>query len=185
MDYDLDGRLDLLEANGHIEDAINQIQPSQTYRQAAQLFWNCSSGDRPCYVAVAEDHLGDLARPIVGRGATCADIDGDGDLDLLLTQVADRPLLLRNDQRWPPLARLPSAPARTATRSARRSPDAGGTTQQRQVMPSQLPVPVGIAADLRPGIGDGRTPADPWPNGATQDIADPAIDRMLPVEQAP
>src|SRR5204863_3915593 len=40
FDYDLDGRLDVLTANGHLEPEINQAQPDQQYRQPAQLFWN-------------------------------------------------------------------------------------------------------------------------------------------------
>ena len=46
FDYDLDGRLDLLTANGHIEDEINKVQASQQYAQPPQLFWN-AGGDRP------------------------------------------------------------------------------------------------------------------------------------------
>ena len=40
FDYDLDGRLDLLSANGHLEEEISKIQKSQHYAQPAQLFWN-------------------------------------------------------------------------------------------------------------------------------------------------
>ena len=40
FDYDLDGRLDVLTANGHLEPEINRVQPTQHYRQPAQLFWN-------------------------------------------------------------------------------------------------------------------------------------------------
>ena len=43
FDYDLDGRLDLLTANGHIEDEINKVQASQQYAQAPHLFWNAGS----------------------------------------------------------------------------------------------------------------------------------------------
>ena len=43
FDYDLDGRLDLLTADGHIEAEIGKIQASQTYAQPAQLFWNCGA----------------------------------------------------------------------------------------------------------------------------------------------
>ena len=40
FDYDLDGRLDLLSANGHLETDIAKVQASETYEQSAQLFWN-------------------------------------------------------------------------------------------------------------------------------------------------
>ena len=40
FDYDLDGRLDLLSANGHLEPEISKVQASETYEQPVQLFWN-------------------------------------------------------------------------------------------------------------------------------------------------
>ena len=52
FDYDLDGRLDLLTANGHLEEEITKIQKSQTYAQPAQLFWNAGERSGGCFVAV-------------------------------------------------------------------------------------------------------------------------------------
>lgn len=98
FDYDLDGRLDLLQANGHLEEEINVVQPSQHYEQPAQLFWNCGPGYTRCFVPVDRHLTGDLAEPMVGRAASYADMDADGDLDVLFTQAGRRPLLLRNDQ---------------------------------------------------------------------------------------
>lgn len=98
FDVDLDGRQDLLQANGHVEDAINKVQASQRHAQPAQIFWNCGPGCPRRFVAVPADDLGDLGQPIVGRGAAYADMDGDGDLDVVLTQAGGPARLLRNDQ---------------------------------------------------------------------------------------
>ena len=99
FDYDLDGRLDLLQANGHLEDEINEIQPSQHYRQPAQLFWNC--GARAA-VLLRGGAGGRLGRP----GA--ADRRARRGLRRhrrrrrprrrCSPRPVDRPLLLRNDQ---------------------------------------------------------------------------------------
>lgn len=98
FDFDLDGRQDLLQVNGHLEESINEVQPSQHYRQAPQLFWNAGPKRRSCFVEVPAENIGDMGMPLVGRGSSYADIDGDGDLDVILCQVGDRPVLLRNDQ---------------------------------------------------------------------------------------
>ena len=117
FDYDLDGRLDLLTANGHLEAEIHKVQSSQQYRQSARLFWNAGPEQPGEFVCVGPDKCGaDLFHPIVGRGAAYADIDGDGDLDLILTQNGGPPLLLRNELNGraplPPLQahRQPSQP---------------------------------------------------------------------------
>ena len=98
FDYDLDGRLDLLTANGHLEADIHKVQASQQYRQSARLFWNAGPEQPAEFVCVGPDKCGaDLFLPIVGRGAAYSDIDGDGDLDVILTQNGGPPLLLRNE----------------------------------------------------------------------------------------
>ncbi len=82
FDYDLDGWLDLLFGNGHLDPDIETVQPNVRYAQPTQLFRN-TGGSR--FEDVTATAGGDLATPRVARGAAHADLDGDGDHDLVLT----------------------------------------------------------------------------------------------------
>ena len=94
FDYDLDGWLDIIAVNGHVADDISVVQPTLKYEEVPQLFHNKGNG-------TFEDTAGRLgpalAKPAVGRGVAYADIDNDGDLDLLLTANNGPARLLRND----------------------------------------------------------------------------------------
>ena len=99
FDADLDGWEDVFHANGHLEEEIAKVQASQTYKQAPQLFWNAGPDSPTEFVSLPASSTGEaLPKPIVGRGAAYADIDGDGDLDVLIAATGDKPRLLRNDQ---------------------------------------------------------------------------------------
>jgi len=95
LDYDLDGWEDLLAANGHIMDDIHDYDSKLTYAQPALLFHNEGDGK---FVLVPDNAAPDLFIPMVGRGLASADIDNDGDLDVLITQNNGAPRLLRNDR---------------------------------------------------------------------------------------
>jgi enediyne biosynthesis protein E4 len=98
LDYDRDGRLDLLSANGHLENDIAKVQRGQTYAQSAQLFWNSGRPGPGMYVLVDATAAGpELFKPMVGRGSAYVDFDCDGDLDLVLTENGGPARLFRND----------------------------------------------------------------------------------------
>jgi hypothetical protein len=176
FDYDLDGRLDLFQTNGHLENEINEIQASQHYRQPAQLFWNRGGTGGPAFEPVPASSTGDLATPIVGRSAAFADVDGDGDLDIIITQPGDRPLLLINQQElghhWIRLSLLDGDSDNRAGLGAWIDVTAGGETQRRHVMPTcsylaQAELPVTF------GLGERETIdaiVVTWPDGEVQSV---------------
>jgi hypothetical protein len=186
LDYDLDGRLDLLQVNGHLEEEINTVDPSQTYEQSAQLFWNSGRG----FVVLAADDLGALATPVVGRGSAVADIDADGDQDVVVTQAGRAPLLLRNDtpsgSHWLRVELRAPAPNRYGL-GARVELRADGRTQRRVVTPtrsylsqSEMPPVFGLGASERV---DSLVVV--WPDGRRQEAIVEGVDRVVVVTYRP
>jgi hypothetical protein len=94
FDYDLDGRLDIFAANGHVADDINRVQPKVTYAQPAHLFRNLGHKQ---FQEVTNEVGSALRRPMVARGAAFADYDNDGDLDLLVSTNNGSAHLFRNE----------------------------------------------------------------------------------------
>lgn len=186
FDYDLDGRLDVLTSNGHLEEEISKVQASQSYRQPAQLFWNSGAAG---FVNVSSNRAGaDLFMPIVGRGSAFADMEGDGDLDVVLTQAGGPPLLLRNDQKLGHhfvRLKLQGGPSNRDAIGAWVQITAGGQRQWRQVMPAKSYL---SASELEVTFGLGKaTQVDSveivWPRGHRQTLTQVPVDRRVVVTE--
>jgi hypothetical protein len=156
FDYDNDGRLDLLTCNGHLEPEITKVQENQTYAQPVQMFWNTGLKQRMYEPVTAEAAGPDLFRPLVGRGCAFLDFNGDGNLDVVLTENNGHARLLRNDNKlknhWVRVTL--DGDGKRSNRSAigaQVTVEAGGLTLRRQVTggrgylsQSELPVHVGV-----------------------------------------
>lgn len=94
FDPDLDGMLDLLIVNGHIDESISRARRNVTHAQPPHLFMNDGKGNFRDVSRLAGESF---ASPKVARGAAYGDFDNDGDLDVLITTNNGPAYLYRND----------------------------------------------------------------------------------------
>ncbi len=92
FDYDNDGYQDIFVANGHLMDNISVLEKHVSYPQKNLLFRNLGDGK---FVNVKTQNDG-LALKKVSRGVAIGDYDNDGDLDILVSNINQRPDLLQN-----------------------------------------------------------------------------------------
>lgn len=189
-DVDLDGRLDIFASNGHLEEDIQKVQSSQFYEQPPQVLWNCGADYDNEFMIAPEDKVGsEFTQRMVGRGASRADIDGDGDLDLLLFSSGGRPRLLRNNQatghHWLTLQLTGAASNRDAIGATVQVTLPDNTVLTRVVMPtcsyqsqSELPVSFGLG-----NVDELQSVQVTWPNGQTQQLGQLQVDRSYEITE--
>ena len=184
LDIDLDGWLDLFSVNGHIdEDSAKMFDEFVTYRQPPLVFRNKGDGT---FAEVGQS--AGLTDRFVGRGGAYIDFDGDGDLDLVMTELNGPARLYRNDggnrNHWLRLVL-------EGTRSNRNAIGAivkltsNGISQTRMVKSgsgylgqSELPLTFGLGAETEPVHIEIH-----WPSGAFQELDVVEVNRLITITE--
>lgn len=115
VDYDNDGRQDIIQINGHVYPEIDAHDIGQTYKNPRIVYRNMGKGQ---FKDVSSEMGPGITTPFSSRGAAFGDYDNDGDMDVLVLNMNDIPSLLRNDggnkQNWIKLKLIGTACNRTA-----------------------------------------------------------------------
>jgi hypothetical protein len=178
VDLDNDGLVDLFISNGHVHPDVARTGTS-TYLQKNQVFRNLGGGR---FRHVTDAAGGGLAVEKSSRGAAFGDYDNDGDLDVLVVPIDDRPILLRNDTRgghWVTV-RLEGTKGNRDAIGAKLTIEAGGRKQIAEVRSGGSYI---SHNDMRAhfGLGDVRA-IDRleirWPSGLVETATRLAADRF-------
>jgi hypothetical protein len=93
FDYDNDGTPDLFLANGHPDDMVETLTTRVKYKEPLLMFQNTGG----MFKDVSAQSGAAFSKSYPARGMAVGDFDNDGDLDVLISNNGEAPLLLRND----------------------------------------------------------------------------------------
>jgi len=186
FDVDLDGLLDIFAANGHVSDDISTVQPKVTYAQRPHLFRNLGAKK---FEAISARLGPAFQQAVVGRGAAYADVDNDGDLDLLTTSNNGPARLLRNDggndNGLLRVVTIGSASNRNGIGAkVRLTLDNGKTlwsmvkTGSSYLSQSELPLTFGLGS-----AATVKSVEVTWPGGRVEKLAGGAANRVITVQE--
>lgn len=168
IDYDNDGWKDIFVAQGHVMDTIAQTSPNLTYLQPPLLLRNESAR----FVRVAPGAV--FQKDRAGRGAAFGDLDNDGDVDAVVSNVGQKAVVLRNDggdrSHWLAIRTVGTKSNRDGIGSRIKVVSLSGSTQHFTV---NTAVGYLSASDKRVLVGLGRDPSATlvevrWPSGTVQ-----------------
>ena len=179
FDYDNDGWKDLFVAQGHVMDTIEKTSANLKYRQPPLLLRN-ESGHFKRVI------LGEVFKTQwAGRGAAFGDIDNDGDIDVVVSNVGQRAHVLRNDggnrKNWIGIETIGKKSNRDGIGCRVKVVSASGLTQYFTVnttvgylSASDKRVIAGLADDSIAKLVDIR-----WPSGIVQKFENVKANQML------
>ncbi|MCA1563130.1 MAG: CRTAC1 family protein [Acidobacteria bacterium] len=185
LDLDNDGWLDLFLVNGHVYPEVARLKTEAPYKQRKVVYRNLGTGR---FEDISEQLGPPVTTPAAGRGAAFADLDNDGDTDVVVNNVHAEPDLFRldspRDAHWLTLKLLGTRSNRSAIGARVRLVSTAGV----QVEEVRGGGSYYSQNDLRVHFGLGRSPGIErleirWPSGLHERWTDVGIDRIVIVKE--
>jgi hypothetical protein len=184
FDYDNDGDPDLFLANGHPDDMVQQHMKEVRYKEPLLLFQNNGG----VYKDVSAESGSIFSQYFPARGLATGDFDNDGDLDALISNNGEAPVLLRNERgnlnHWLGL-HLVATQSNPAAVGALISWEAGRIKRSRlkngggSYLSSHDPREIlGLGASTKIDLLEVR-----WPSGVVDKITRPPVDTYLKIKE--
>jgi hypothetical protein len=195
VDFDNDGRRDLFVAQSHVLDTVSRARQGFDFLQPPLMLRNeglsTPLGAGASFVDISRSLGRVFERPAPGRGAAFADLDDDGDLDIVIANLDAAPTVLRNDgasaNHWLTVALRGTRSNRDGIGAIVTIVDEYGRTQSGICSTASS---YQSASDRRVhfGLADARTVRRVevrWPSGTLQVLKDLAVDRILELVEPP
>jgi hypothetical protein len=183
-DFDNDGDLDIHVTNGHVIDNVKLYQPNLAYAQKDLLFENIGGKFRD--ITARSGPALQVAR--IGRGLAVADFDNDGNLDVAISSLGQRAVLLKNQGARPGNWIILRAKGKKSNGFG-----LGATVKLQTAEGLQVREINNVASYLSSndtrlhfGLGTARTIQQIeilWPSGTRQVLKDVAVNQILVVEE--
>ena len=184
LDVDHDGRKDVLIVNGHVYPEVDRTTIDARYRQPRLLYWNVGGGKFRDISSEAGPGVNALWS---SRGSAAGDLDNDGSLEVVVSNMGARPSLLKNfgpKQNWLLVQCVGTKSNRDAI-GARTYVYAGGRRLSGEVQTgasflsqNDSRLHYGLAADARYDRIEVQ-----WPGGARETFPGGAANRIIVVKQ--